>query len=76
MPALIASGSVGQASITAVRSASAGSAFAFSPSLVQALVQAAGGVVASLVITALAIDGPLLPKLDVEGSNPFARFSV
>ena len=42
MPARIAAGSVGQASMTLAKSAWAGPAFTFSPSLVQVLAQAAG----------------------------------
>src|SRR4051812_8722883 len=64
MATLMVAGSVGQASMTAARPAPMDSVVTFSPSLVQA----AEGVVASLVLLALAIDGSLVPKLDVAAS--------
>ena len=71
MPALIAAGSVGQASIRNRRSASLGLASTFSASLVQALVQATSGGGATVVTFSLAIDAHLPVTLEAEGSSPF-----
>ena len=88
MPARIAAGKVGHAVITSVRFGSAAPtcsggnwlafgafAFALSSSPVQAAVQAAEEVAVSSSPIPLAILSSLIPKLDVEGSSPFARFS-
>ena len=48
-------------------------AFAFSCSLLQAVLQACFGVSVSPLIPTLTTANGLLPKLEVEGSNPFAR---
>jgi hypothetical protein len=50
-----------------------GPPFTFSASLVQAAVQAAGSVDVSRLSASLRSPTPPLPKLDVEGSSPFAR---
>jgi 2-keto-3-deoxy-6-phosphogluconate aldolase len=68
MPALIAAGSLGQASMTFAKSALMGAAFVFSPSLVQALVQAAERVDVSPVVVILAIGVPPLDSLRPSGS--------
>ncbi len=53
--------------------ASGASALTFSPSLVQAAVQAAGGVPASPLASSLATGCAPLSKLEVAGSNPVSR---
>ena len=78
IPARMASGSLGHAAITRATPESAGRSAACATGidleeLVQAAVQAVASVVATRLSLGLTIDGRLLPKLNVEGSNPFAR---
>ena len=57
--------------MTLAKSAWTGPAFAFSPSLVQAMVQAAEGGGATVVVASLTTGAPLPVTLEAEGSSPF-----
>jgi hypothetical protein len=53
-----------------------GPALAFSPSLVQTLVQTGAGIVASSLLVALAFDDALIVDLGVAGSSPVSHPST